>query len=86
MTNDGGNQSYHTPWGTPVSIRRFDDKSEIVYYDNGMIGTAFTPQRFDDPPKPPKALLYYWQVERNRPDIETWEQIRQAEKEDKRNL
>jgi hypothetical protein len=66
--------------GTPVSIRQFDDGSSIVYFEDGGQQIAFRPRRFDEPAKPPLAFLYYWQVEQNRPDIETWEQIRQAVK------
>jgi hypothetical protein len=52
-----------------------------MYYNNGKVALCAVPRSmYDENRTPPKAYLYYWQVEQNRPDIETWEQIRQAEK------
>ncbi|MDR1558581.1 MAG: hypothetical protein LBS84_02575 [Clostridiales bacterium] len=71
MTNNDRKQRRSSLWGTLVSIRRFDDGSSIMYFEEGGQQVNFPLRRADEPPKVPKAL---------------WEQIRQAEKEDKRNL
>jgi hypothetical protein len=82
MTNSERTQQHPSlwKWKTLINIRRFDDGSSIMYFEEGGRQVNFIPRNFDEPPKVPKAYLYYWQVERNRPDITTWEQIRQVEK------
>jgi hypothetical protein len=75
------------PWRTwqdanPTHIREFQDRSSIVYYDNGQVLLGYTPRSVFDP-RVPEAYLYYWQVMMNRPDITTWEQIREAERAEK---
>jgi hypothetical protein len=66
---------------TPTHVRNFQDKSGIMYYDNGCITIFRCPLNFEEPYRVPEAELYYWQVIRNRPDISTWEQIKEAENE-----
>jgi hypothetical protein len=67
-------------YGILTHIRHFPDGSRIMYYDNGEIRFAWEPCSVLETPPSPQAHLYYWHVERNRPDIVTWEDIRNAEK------
>jgi hypothetical protein len=79
MKNIDRKQQRRYLWETLVSIRRFGDDSSIMYFAEGGRQINFIP--YGDEPLPvPMAYLYYWQVERNRPDVTTWEQIKQAEK------
>jgi hypothetical protein len=64
-----------------IRMLEFEDDSSLMYYPDGKIRCWFKPwDTEEEPQKIPKAYLYYWQVERNRPDITTWEQMEQVKK------
>jgi hypothetical protein len=67
---------------TRIRVLNFQDGSEIRFYDNGYISVSRRPTRMGEPVRVPEAELYYWQVMRNRPEISTWGQIKEAERED----
>jgi hypothetical protein len=75
---------YFTCYGRITHSRHFFDDSSLIYYDSGLIGSCCNPPSLlaAEPFKVPDAVLYLWQIELRRPDITTWEQIRQAERED----
>jgi hypothetical protein len=62
-------------------IRKFSDGSNITYYDNGFMILSYVPPVMTETgemPPPYEALLFYWQVIRNRPDVTTWDDIFKA--------
>jgi hypothetical protein len=66
----------------PTRVRRFNDDSEIVYYDDGEILISKRPcNTLEVTPPPSQAELYYWQVMEKRPGIKTWDDIKRARKE-----
>ena len=67
---------------TPTRVLNFQDGSEIRFYDNGYISVSRRPTRMGEPIRVPEAELYYWRIMRNRPEISTWEEIKEAERED----
>jgi hypothetical protein len=80
MNSDANANPFYTlKDANPTHIRKFQDGSCIVYYDNGQVLIGYPPRNTPGP-RLRDAVLYHWQVERNRPDITTWEQIREAER------
>lgn len=70
--------------GSLTQTRRFCDGSGIAYYDNGYVVISAVPQPLTDArPAPPLAQLYYWQVMQGRADVETWDDIKAAERAEK---
>ena len=67
---------------TPTRVLNFQDGSIVVFYDNGHIFTPRNTVGVNEPAPVPEAELYYWQVIRNKPEISTWEEIKEAERED----
>jgi hypothetical protein len=63
-----------------IRVLEFEDDSSLMYYPDGTIKIGYTPWNVEKVPPPvPLAKLYYWHVEENRPDVNTWEDIKAAE-------
>jgi hypothetical protein len=69
---------------TITQVRRFQDGSDIRYYDNGYVSISRRPPKFEELGRVPDADLYYWRIMQGMPDVKTWEDITNAEKEMKR--
>jgi hypothetical protein len=84
MTDEGTLSYYDVPLynsyakGNITSQRYFDDKSYIMYCGNGRVIVSYDPQRFL-----PKAILYYWHIERRQTHITTWEDVWEADRRGK---
>jgi hypothetical protein len=62
--------------GYPTGTLAFDDGSGLTFHGDGRVSFS------DVPAWPPLAYIYYWQILRGRPDVATWEEMREAEKGD----
>ena len=67
---------------TRTHVMNFQDGSEIRFYDNGYMSVSRKMTKMNEPAPVPEAELYYWQAMRDRPDVKTWEDIKNAEKEE----
>jgi hypothetical protein len=70
--------------GTAVSIRLFDDGSYLTHFDSGELILEWglsDDEPCEDPAPVPKAYLYYWRVICECPDVNTWSDIEEAERQ-----
>lgn len=79
------NATQRTPIAKPTHCYGFDDGSFVSFQEDGSVSMFWKPHSMleCDVPPVPKSLLYYWQVIRNRPEIKTFAQIKDAEDADR---